>query len=188
MIVFDFDKTLTYRDTTLAFFCHGLNTIHRVICTFLYYVLALLVKMRFIKVLTLKSILLKWRFKSIDKGQWEKHCKGFAASIKTNSLYALTDWADNNLVIISASFREVLQHLFPSNVKVMGTQVEISNGTVTITNHLYEERKRRALEEQHIYFIDEFYTDSWHDSSVMGMAKKIYWVNGNQVTELKAKP
>jgi phosphoserine phosphatase len=186
MIVFDFDKTLTYEDTTLSFFCHGLNTIPRVFISSQYYVLAFLVKMHFIEVLTLKSILLKWRFKNIEKNQWEKHCKDFAATIKTNLLYAQTDWTAIKLLIISAGFKDVLQHLFPHSVDVFASTVKCENGKWLIEDHLYRSRKREVLIENGIQEIDEFYTDSWHDRSVMEMAKKIYWVKGDQVTELKA--
>jgi hypothetical protein len=129
--------------------------------------------------------LLKWRFKNIDSVSWEKHCKEFAKTIVTNELFAKTNWKEENLVIVSASFQEVLLHLFPPNVRVMGTLVSLNNGLVLITDHLYRNRKRQALEENRIYSIDEFYTDSWHDHSVMTMAKKNFWVNGNNVKLLK---
>jgi len=185
MRVYDFDKTLTLKDTTLDFFCHGLGSTQRFLCILYYYTLASCVKLHILDVQTLKSKLLKWRFKRIDSVSWENHCMKFAQTIVTNELFAKTNWSEENLVIVSASFQEVLQHLFPPNVNVMGTLVALKNGEVLITDHLYRDRKRQALEEKGIYHIDEFYTDSWHDHSVMQMAKKIFWVKADTVSLLK---
>ena len=186
MRVFDFDKTLTIKDTTLDFFCFGLSKGNTILCTVLYYVLASSVKLGFLSVLSLKIILLRLRFKNVGLDEWSMHCQSFAKTIKTNKLYTQVNWRELDLLIISASFKEVLQHLFPYSVKVFATTVKCENGKWQIEDHLYRSRKREVLIENGIQEIDEFYTDSWHDRSVIEMAKKIYWVKGNQVTELKA--
>jgi hypothetical protein len=176
MRVFDFDKTLTLKDTTLDFFCHGLGSTRRSFCILYYFTLAVCVKIHLIDVQTLKSVLLKWRFKNIDSVSWEKHCKEFAKTIVTNELFAKTNWKEENLVIVSASFQAVLKHLFPTNVKIIATLVSVENNSVVIIDHLYQGRKRTALEENGIHSIDEFYTDSLHDRSVMQMAKVVFLV------------
>ena len=186
MKVFDFDKTLTIKDTTLDFFCFGLGKGNIVLLTLFYYAMAIFVKLGFLSVLSLKNILLRLRFNNVNPDEWNRHCQSFAKTIKTNKLYGEVNWLEPDLLIISASFMEVLQHLFPHSVEVFATTVKCENGKWQIEDHLYRSRKREVLIENGIQEIDEFYTDSWHDRSVMGIAKKIYWVKGNQVTELNA--
>ncbi len=179
MIVFDFDKTLTYRDTTLPFLAFGLSPMLSMFCHILYYFLALLVKLKILDVLSLKQLMVKWRFRGYDEHAWKWHCKEFSAVIKTNNIYRQTNWDQSNLVVASASFKEVLLHLFPSSVMVIGSEVEIEK-TISITKHAMGEQKAELLRAEGIESFDRLYTDSLADLPLMKMASEVVWVKGDQ--------
>jgi hypothetical protein len=179
MIVLDFDKTLTYRDTTLPFLAFGLSPMLSIFCHILYYCLALLVKLKILDVVSLKQLMVKWRFKGYDDHAWKLHCKEFSAVIKTNSIYRQTNWDQSNLVVASASFKEVLLHLFPSSVLVIGSEVEIEK-KISITKHAMGEHKAELLRAEGIESFDRLYTDSLADLPLMKMAREVVWVKGDQ--------
>ena len=175
MIVFDFDKTLTYRDTTLPFLAFGLSPIKSIHCRLRYYFLALLVKCKCYSVLSLKQTMINWRFRKYDIQAWKLHCKDFSVTIKTNSLYRQTNWKEPDLVVASASFKEVLVHLFPSNVLVIGSEVGLGN-QINITKHAMGEQKAILLRNEGIESFDRLYTDSLADLPLMKMAREVVWV------------
>ena len=175
MIVFDFDKTLTYRDTTLPFLGFGLSPIKSIQCHLRYCFLALLVKCQCYSVLSLKQTMINWRFKGYNTLAWKLHCKDFSATIKTNALYRQTNWGQANLVVASASFKEVLIHLFPSSVLVIGSEVKIEK-KISITKHAMGGQKAEHLRAEGIESIDRLYTDSLADLPLMKMAREVVWV------------
>jgi hypothetical protein len=179
MIVFDFDKTLTHRDTTLPFLAFGLSPMPSLFCHFLYYGLALLVKLKILEVLSLKQLMVNWRFKGFDEYAWKWHCKEFSAVINTNNIYSQTNWDQPNLVVASASFKEVLLHLFPSSVLVIGSEVNIEK-QILITKHAMGEQKAELLRAEGIEIFDRLYTDSLADLPLMKMAREVIWVKGDQ--------
>jgi hypothetical protein len=179
MIVFDFDKTLTYRDTTLPFLAFGLSPMQSMFCYISYYSLALLVKLKILDVLSLKTLMVKWRFRRYDDHGWKLHCKEFSAVIKTNSIYNQTNWNQSNLVVASASFKEVLLHLFPSSVLVIGSEVKIEK-KISITKHAMGVQKAEHLRAEGIESFDRLYTDSLADLPLMKMAREVVWVQGDQ--------
>ena len=178
MIVFDFDKTLTYRDTTLPFLAFGLSPVKSIQCHLRYFILAFLVKCKCKDVLTLKQTMINWRFRSYDIQAWKLHCKDFSATIKTNALYRQTNWNEDNLVVASASFKEVLMHLFPSSVLVIGSEVAIGK-QINITKHAMGEQKASLLQDKGIESFDRLYTDSLADLPLMKMAREVVWVKGD---------
>lgn len=178
MVVFDFDKTLTYRDTTLPCLRHGLSLPQYLFCSVGYYALALLVKLGLWTVLRLKQTMFRWRFKGFDEMSWKNHCRDFAATIKTNALYAQVDWTSDNLVVITASFTEAVKHMFPESVLVLGSEI-IFSPDVQISRHLYGTEKLSMLKSRGIERIDKFYTDSKADLPLMNIADQVIWVDGD---------
>lgn len=178
MIVFDFDKTLTYRDTTLPFLAFGLTPVKSIQCHLRYYFLALLVKCKCYSVLSLKQTMINWRFRKYDIQAWKLHCKEFSSTINTNALYRQTNWEEPHLVVASASFKEVLVHLFPSFVLVVGSEVAIGK-QINITKHSMGEQKASLLRDAGIESFDRLYTDSLADLPLMKMASEVVWVKGD---------
>jgi hypothetical protein len=123
--------------------------------------------------------MINWRFRSYDIQAWKLHCKDFSVTIKTNALYGQTNWKDANLVIASASFKEVLIHLFPSNVMVIGSELAIGK-QINITKHAMGEQKAILLMDQGIESFNRLYTDSLADLPLMKMAREVVWVQGDQ--------
>ena len=99
--------------------------------------------------------------------------------IKTNSIYCQTNWNESDIVVASASFKEVLLHLFPSSVLVIGSEVEIEK-KISITKHAMGEQKAELLKAKGIECFDRLYTDSLADLPLMKMAREVIWVKGDQ--------
>jgi phosphoserine phosphatase len=123
--------------------------------------------------------MVKWRFNGFDDHAWKWHCKEFSAVIKTNSIYRQTNWDQADLVVASASFKEVLLHLFPSSVLVIGSEMEIEK-KIRITKHAMGEQKAELLRAEGIESFDRLFTDSLADLPLMKMAREVIWVKGDQ--------
>ncbi len=180
--VFDFDKTLTYGDTTLPLFCHGQSALRRKRIKWRYYVLAVLVKLRLLEVESLKKSMLNAFYKDYGAARWQAHCEGFAKSIRTNQLYAQTNWNESQKWVVSASFEEVLRPLFPQQVQLIGSKAEPGTKGWHIVRHAYGKNKAQLLREAGIQNIFRLYTDSMADRYMMGMADEIVWVQGDKQT------
>lgn len=180
--VFDFDKTLTYADTTLALFSHNQTLGKRVAIFFTYYALALLVKAKLLKVANLKALLLNLFFASWEESDFEGHCEAFSSSIRTNELYAQSNWREGHKYIVSASFEAVLRPLFPEQVTIIGSKIQKIKGRWQVTVHAFGSRKAALLQKKGITQVWRVYTDSHSDRFMMAMAKEIVWVEGDKTT------
>jgi phosphoserine phosphatase len=184
MVVYDFDKTLTYRDTTLGLFLFRLPVFKKIICILYYYVAAVLVRFGIWTVLHLKEALVRWRFKEFSQENWKEHAREFSKTIKTNKLYRSTQWENGVIVVISASFVEVLQHIFPSQVQLFGSQIDFTTETPHIIMHMWGKAKLEELRKAGIFKVSEVYTDSLDDLPLIRAADRVFWVRGDEVTEV----
>ena len=180
--VFDFDKTLTYRDTTLPLFCFQQGPLRRLGICLCYYALAVLVKLNLLQVAALKECLLNVFYPSYDEPRWQQHCAAFAPSIHTNRLYAQTDWSTGQKWVVSASMEAVLRPLFPSNVQITGSIVRKTGGRWQLQQHPYGPQKATLLQAAGLLEAQRVYTDSRSDQYLMAMADEIVWVQGDQQT------
>jgi phosphoserine phosphatase len=180
--VFDFDKTLTYADTTLPLFCHDQPVFRRKRIRWCYYALAVLVKLRLLGVDTLKTYLLNGFFKSYSAVRWQAHCESFAKSIRTNKLYMQINWKEGQPWVVSASFEEVLRPLFPPNVQIIGSKAQRDSQGWHISSHAYSKNKAKLLRQAGVDNIFRVYTDSLADRYMMAMADEIVWVEGDKQT------
>jgi phosphoserine phosphatase len=180
--VFDFDKTLTYRDTTLPLFCHQQTTARRVAIYLAYYGLAVLVKGKLIHEADLKMLLLRVFFAAWEAESWERHCAAFAGSIATNGLYAQTDWETGDKWVVSASFEAVVRPLFPAKVTVIGSKVYKIKGRWQWGQHAFGKSKAILLKNAGVNQVMRVYTDSKSDRYMMAMAAAIVWVRGDKTS------
>ena len=70
--------------------------------------------------------------------------------------------------------------------RMIGTEVDLSTGEIGRVN--YRENKAKAFKE--IFpdaEIDDFYTDSISDAPLMEMAKRVFMVKGDRITEFDYK-
>lgn len=180
--LFDFDKTLTYRDTTLPLFCYQQTRWRRGVMVVVYYGLAVLVKGGLLKTAELKRLMLQLFYGRWEQLRWEAHCATFAHSIRTNQLYAQTLWEEDQKWVVSASFEAVLRPLFPKQVKLIGSKITKVAGQWQWQQHAFGREKAVLLQKAGVDRADRVYTDSHSDRFMMALATEIVWVAGDKTT------
>jgi phosphatidylglycerophosphatase C len=186
--VFDFDKTLSKKDTTLPLVLFGAGPVQKVLRWLLYVVLALVQKAGIIKVLDVKRLLFSFCFSGWKQQHWEKHTNEFAHTIRFLQLYQQTNWQNEQaqIYIVSASPYECIRPCFPENVTVLATQLSFKKGKYSgIASHLYGKAKRGALIDMGVKTITRFYSDSRSDAPLAGMAENIFLAKGNELIHCK---
>ena len=150
---FDFDGTLTTRDTLLAFIRYAKGT-GAFLWGFLRHAhLLVLMKLRLYPNWKAKQRVFSYFFKGMSLEEFDTLCRQFVADnrqllrpegVKTLQ-QAQADGAE--VLIVSASIDNWVQPFFPE-VKVVGTQVEVKNGYLSglfLTQNCYGEEKVRRI-------------------------------------------
>ena len=191
IVVFDFDKTLTNKDTTFPFFlfCCSREPLKYLFIP-AYIFLMVIAKLGLISVKQTKEVGLKF-FCPKQVSEFQSICKDYANNIKLNSLYK-TDFEkyqnDQSIIIVaSASFKYYLDELFPNSI-IFGTSLKIDsirNTIVGIDVHPFKEQKAKLLIENGFNQIDIFYTDSKNDISTAKIAKQIFWITNGLISKIE---
>ncbi|MGM1057524.1 MAG: HAD family hydrolase [Bacteroidota bacterium] len=187
IIVFDFDKTLTYNDTLLGFF---LNASEKNLCfplkVFFYFILMFCAKFNLISNQKLKETGVYLFLKNKTSNKMLKDSRSYVKNIKFNNLFNEFNFTnyDQNIYVVTASFKEYIEPIFPSNIKVIGSQIEYSKGKIKGLNfNCYKQNKIKALKSLGIKEIDVFYTDSYSDFPLAEISKKIIIVKKDMLYE-----
>lgn len=181
-VVFDFDKTLTYKDSLTQFFYERMRGWRMVMFPF-YVVLKVLSKFSVISVkkekeLAMTALLPKDKDVISDLFKiFVKHIR--LCPVNKNVEVALKD-ADR-VIILSASPEDYLKILYP-RCEVIGLRYEILKG-VKITQHPFGDEKLRLLKEKGIDTVDEFYYDSRSDEAVFPICKKVNRIKNGVIVE-----
>ena len=113
IVVFDFDKTLTYRDTLIGFFLLNRKNISYPIKILIYIIVMFLVKFGLLANTHLKQIGIFLFLKGMNKIQLKSLARQYTKKIKFNKLFYEYDFkSKNKIYIVSASFSEYLKHIF----------------------------------------------------------------------------
>lgn len=188
IIVFDFDKTLTYNDTLFGFFIHAskLNFLFP-FKVFLYFTLMICAKFNFITNQRLKEYGVLIFLKTKSAKYINSVSNSYVKKIKFNRLFKQYDFRNNQIFyVVSASFEDYIKTIFPRNVNVIGSKMAYLMGEVIgLQFNCYKENKIEALESHGIYEIDVFYTDSYSDLALASISKKIIIVKGDKLYECK---
>ena len=180
---FDFDGTLTTKDTLLEFIRYSKGTWRFLFGCALFAIQILLMKLHILKNWAVKQRLFAWYFKGMSIEEFNRLCNDFAKD-KSNLLrpkgvecvkQAIADGAD--VVIISASVEHWVRPFFEGlPVKVVGTQVEVLQGALTgnfaSANCYGREKVIRLLE---LYPNRKDYRDSRGDRELLAFADKCYY-------------
>ena len=182
-VVFDFDKTLTYKDTLLGFFAacgEGRRFFHLRLT--LYLGLSVLSKAGIISNRGLKHLGVRLFLSGLTRSEVSKAGQGYAASIRLNSVY-FNEFKNRfpDAYIVSGSFPEYLLHLFRDDRLITSRIQYEDDKPVGLNRNCYRMEKLEMLRENGVTEIDSFYTDSKSDLPLARMAGKIYLVKGDQV-------
>jgi len=187
-IVFDFDKTLTKKDTLTSFYLHvygyKLSIVHKL---FIYNIHRILLKLRLITNDDLKELGVSLFLKGKPIELIAAKSVEYAQKINLNHLYSDYDFKniDEDIFIISASFEMYLKHLFPDNVKVYGSTLNVvDNKVYDLEFNCFSWSKIKVLNDLGITTIDVLYTDSLSDLPLATIAAKIFIVNNERVIKV----
>lgn len=189
VVVFDFDKTLTYKDTVFPFF---LDVSRKGIPFFfkvpLFFFCMVLFKLKLISNSTLKRIGVYFFLRNQRLSLLKEKSREFADKIKFNELFMTYDFSDpsEDIYIISASFEIYLKEIFQESVKIIGSDLTIKNGIVQcLGSNCFGERKVELLKEENIEKIDMLYTDSLSDLPLAKISSDIIVVSGDNLRKCK---
>lgn len=184
IIVFDFDKTLTYRDTLLGFYiCASRKNISLLFKLGFYSFIMVLAKINLISNDRLKDLGVSVFLKNKSREEIREIAISYKSKIKFNRLFREYDFDKTKQVyIVSASFNFYLQELFPANVKIIGSEIQYSNNLVSgLKFNCYKGKKVEALANVGVHKISEFYTDSYSDFPLANISVKTVIVKGDKL-------
>ena len=153
LFAFDFDGTLTTRDTLLEFIRFACGTPRFLLGFLLYSPLLVLMKLRLYSNGKAKQKVFAHFFKGMTINEFDALCQDFASThrhllrpeVVSQLEQALSEGAE--VLIVSASIDNWVQPFFPK-VKVLGTQIEVIDGCLTgrfLTPNCYGQEKVRRI-------------------------------------------
>lgn len=176
IIVFDFDKTLTYEDTMLGyfFFC-GKQKGFFYLRAFEYAFFLVLRKFKLISNLKLKEQGIRIFVSGRSEQQVKEISEGFSKTIPLKKpvmdrLKAF-DQAQNRVMIVTASFVDYVKPIFP-HLEVVGSEFIYKGEKLGLKFHCYKKEKVVAMKKEGIEKIDVLYTDSISDLPLAEISKK----------------
>ena len=186
IVVFDFDGTLTTKDTLIEFIRYACGT-RAFLFGFLWYApLLVLMKLHLYPNYKAKEKVFSYFFKGMSLETFETLCQRFARDnrhlLRPQGIQTLQQaQADGaEVLVVSASIDNWVQPFFPKT-KVLGTQVEVKDGHLTglfLTKNCYgQEKVNRILElyphrkEYHL----TAYGDSRGDKELLAFADESHY-------------
>ena len=190
IVAFDFDGTLTDKDTLLDFFLRS-KTKFRTIKILLYLFCACLCKVKIVSNNSLKDFGVSLFLTGKSRAEINEIAEAYGKSIRLNSIYhEYCKPLTGNELIVSASFCEYLKYIFPHDDIVASSLSYSESGKVTgVAFNCYKEQKVVALGKKNIKHIDVFYTDNIvADGPLVDISSTTYVVkNGHVMDKLNKK-
>jgi phosphoserine phosphatase len=110
-----------------------------------------------------------------------KCAEEYAGRIKLNKVYDNEFKKYSKPYVISASFAEYIEPLFPGT-HIIGSEIEFDNNRVkSLKKNCYGKVKCQVLRDIGINCIDILYTDSVSDLPLAQVSKEINFVKGDQI-------
>ena len=183
---FDFDGTLTTKDTLLEFIRFAKGTFAFGLGFLRYAYLLVLMKLGFYPNWKAKQKVFAHFFKGTSIEDFDAICQKFAASsrhlLRPKGIEAIEKALNegSEVLIISASIDNWVQPFF-AEVKVLGTQIEVTDGKLTgrfLTKNCYGEEKVNRLKaiypNRQDYHLTAF-GDSRGDKEMLAFADESYY-------------
>jgi len=188
IVAFDFDGTLTTRDTLIAFIRYACGTPRFLLGFLLHAPLLVLMKLRLYSNGKAKQRLFTWFFRGMPFESFDALCQSFARThrhlLRPETVrlleQALTEGAE--VLVVSASIDNWVQPFFPS-VTVLGTRIEVVDGLLTgrfLTPNCYGQEKVRrilALHPDRSSYRLTAYGDSRGDRELLAFADEAHMVH-----------
>ena len=160
MYAFDFDGTLTTRDTLIEFIRFAKGNVSFVVGFLLFSPILVLMKLGYYPNWKAKQKVFSYFFKGMSIREFEEKCKNFAECraelIRLKGLKTVDKAVDENakVVIVSASIENWVRAFFRQfgldMVIISGTKIEVKNAVVTgqfIGNNCYGPEKVRRIQD-----------------------------------------
>ncbi len=184
IIVFDFDKTLTFQDSFDQLLRWRMKQTPRgLLLSPVYAVLKIASKLHWISVKREKWLQTKL-FLPMALEAFENLCKDFAPKIKLSPICRILEAerkAGNRVIILSASPAYYLRYLFP-DCEIMALEFSIHGDRFAgIAEHPYGVDKIKCLHTHGISRLDAFYYDSASDRVVCSMATTSFRVRNGEI-------
>ena len=188
LFAFDFDGTLTTRDTLIAFIHYACGTPRFLLGFLLHAPLLVLMKLRLYSNGKAKLRLFSWFFRGMPIEIFDALCQSFALSHRhllrpeTVRLLQQALSEGSEVLIVSASIDNWVQPFFPA-VTVLGTQIEVIDGRLSgrfLTPNCYGQEKVRrilALHPDRSAYRLTAYGDSRGDRELLAFADEAHLVS-----------
>ena len=185
---FDFDGTLTTRDTLLEFIRFACGAPRFLLGFLLHAPLLVLMKLRLYDNGKAKQRVFTWFFKGMPVEAFDALCQDFAHThrhlLRPDVVRVLEQALaeGSEVLIVSASIDNWVQPFFPS-VTVLGTQIEVADGRLTgrfLTPNCYGQEKVRRILALHPDRSDYHltaYGDSRGDREMLAFADEAHTIS-----------
>lgn len=185
IVVFDFDKTLTYKDSLAELFRCRLN-VFTGIC---YSLLRVGSKIGLISVAQEKLVMIRILF-GADEGRFKVACVEQASQIKLTPIIDILKQHllhKDRVIIMSASAKYLLDEVFKGyDIEIIGTEFLVVDGKIVkIVQHPFGKEKLEALKRHNVTDIDDEYFDSPHDECLKSITKNWHKVKDGVVVDYK---
>lgn len=187
VIVFDFDKTLSYKDSLVEIFKSemvGSKFIFRPI----YFMIQVVTKLGLLSRETEKSLMIKALFQN-NETSFIRACHRYAERKDLNPIYNTfieRSKTDARVVVLSASAQYFLEHILRevNDIEIIGTTFSVHGGVIDgIVRHPSGRNKRKILDDMGILVIDECYYDSKSDECLLPISKSYYRIKNGKIIE-----
>ena len=188
LFAFDFDGTLTTRDTLIAFIRYACGTPRFLLGFLLHAPLLVLMKLRLYSNGKAKQRLFSWFFRGMPLEAFDALCQSFASTHRhllrpeTVRLLQQALSEGSEVLVVSASIDNWVQPFFPA-VTVLGTQIEVIDGRLSgrfLTPNCYGQEKVRrilALHPDRSAYRLTAYGDSRGDRELLAFADEAHLVS-----------
>ena len=188
LFAFDFDGTLTTRDTLIAFIRYACGTPRFLLGFLLHAPLLVLMKLRLYSNGKAKQRLFSWFFRGMPIETFDALCQSFASThrhllrLETVRLLQQALSEGSEVLVVSASIDNWVQPFFPA-VTVLGTQIEVIDGRLSgrfLTPNCYGQEKVRrilALHPDRSAYRLTAYGDSRGDRELLAFADEAHLVS-----------
>jgi phosphoserine phosphatase len=182
IVVFDFDRTLTYRDTLLGFYvaCSRKDAARFIKLAF-YLILMAAHKFKVVSNHRLKQCGVHLFLKGKSKEFINECAEVYSGKISLNMVHATEFGKYKKPYVISASFAEYLKPLFPE-ATIICSEIEFNNNNVKcLKKNCHGVAKYQIVSDMGIRHIDKLYTDSASDLPLARISGEIYLVKGDRI-------